>query len=244
MTELVLIDITGGFADLLDRRLRHRHDYSMRLIAPDQAVHEARRVHSRPPDLVVVDPEAVTGTVSGLDGAVCFRRWCPESALMFLVRTDVSGCPSPPLRVAWETMRPWGAVARSSPTTFVSVVHRILTGPRAGVDPRLEPWLGPADATLPGEAPLERLVGHNGHVRVWRALLDADEPPSYRQLAARAGLSVNTVRSYRRDFLEPLEAVGLSRPSVADLFTFAQAVRPLLVPVLDRGPHRREVRRT
>ncbi|MFV0526273.1 MAG: hypothetical protein ACK5RL_17440 [Acidimicrobiales bacterium] len=242
MTELVLIDIAGRFADVLDHRLLHRDHHSMRLTAPDQALHEARRSHPQPPDVVVVDPEAMTGDVSGLDGAVWFRRWCPESALVFLVRTDPAGCPSPVVRVAWETLRPWGAVARSSPAIVVEAVHRVLRGPEVTVDPVLRPWLGSRDALRPGRPPLERLVQHGGHVKVWRALLRFDEPPSYRQVALLTGLSVNTIRSYRQDLLGPLAAVGLSRPSMGDLFTFARGVRPLLLDVLRRGPRPRDTR--
>ncbi|MGF1598147.1 MAG: hypothetical protein ACFCVK_14650 [Acidimicrobiales bacterium] len=233
MTELVLIDNAGTLADLLAERLHDQGRGAVALTTPEQALDEARKRHQEPPDAVIVDPEVWAGATSGLDSAVHFLRWCPESCLVFFVQTDANGRPSPVVRTAWDALRPRTAVAKSSPLNLLlATLEAVVDGRAAEVDPCLRPWLTTAHVPGGEGPPLARFVRHGGHAKLWRALLAFDEPPSYRQVADHGHLSVNTVRAYRDDLLDALGSAGLARPTMADMHHFAHGVRPLLAPLI------------
>jgi hypothetical protein len=74
------------------------------------------------------------------------------------------------------------------------------------------------------------LVQHAGHAKLWRALIGAEEEPSYRDLAVAARLSLNTVRNYREQLLPELSLHGLDNPAMREMQVFARRCRPFLQP--------------
>ena len=74
------------------------------------------------------------------------------------------------------------------------------------------------------------LVGHAGHAKLWKALIELDEEPSYRELAARTGLSLSAVSNYRSELLNHLALHYLEAPRMREMQRFAKRCRALLAP--------------
>jgi len=100
----------------------------------------------------------------------------------------------------------------------------------APVDPVLQPLLPSQRSPWRSLDGYGRLVGHAGHAKLWRALIELDEEPSYRELAAHTGLSISAVRNYRSELLDHLALHHLDAPRMREMQRFAKRCRPLLAP--------------
>jgi hypothetical protein len=98
----------------------------------------------------------------------------------------------------------------------------------APVDVLLQPWLPPERSHWRSIEGYGRLVGHAGHAKLWRALIELEEEPSYKQLAEYTGLSLPSVRNYRSELLDNLALHYLDRPKMRQMQLFAKRCRPLL----------------
>ena len=75
-----------------------------------------------------------------------------------------------------------------------------------------------------------RLVGHAGHAKLWRALIELDDEPTNRDQAEHTGLSIQSVRNYRSELLGDLALHYLEAPRMREMQRFAKRCRPLLAP--------------
>lgn len=184
------------------------------------------------PDLALVDLSFPHHKLNGLDVLMAFARSGLTTRLV--VYTQGDRWAGDLLALAWEAFGPATCVSKlSSFDVLVSTLDRVAVDGSAPNDPSLAVYL-PAERspwrTLEGYT---RLVPHGGHAKMWSALFDAPEPPTYRELGDATGLAVNTLRNYREDLVGELELHGERSWTLQEIHHFACTRRPLLQPAVD-----------
>jgi hypothetical protein len=116
---------------------------------------------------------------------------------------------------------------------FVKVIEAVLRRGSAPIDPVIRPRLPAERSTWRSIEGYSRLIPHAGHAKLWRALIELEAEPSYRDLAKASGLSVNTVRNYRDQLLGELRLHGLENPTMRQMQVFAARCRPFLEPLIE-----------
>jgi DNA-binding NarL/FixJ family response regulator len=182
-------------------------------------------------DLAVVDLSFPRDEANGLDALVAIHRHDPETRLVILTQGD--DWVADLLRDAWEALPLAGAVSKTTPTDGqIELLRRVLRDGSAPPDPVLQPWLPRERSQWRRAEGFARLVQHVGHAKLWRALIDLELEPSYRDLANATGLKLNTLKNYRAQLLGELALHGLEDPSMHEMQAFAKRCRPLLLPYL------------
>ena len=232
MSKIVLIDREQVLVELLGNQLSCR-GYSVTTLTDASAADlTAREMVHEPPAVIVVDLEFPDSRQNGLDALVAFDRWCPESPVLLFTNGDHRSAHL--IAAAWEAIGPVGAISKGSPSErLLDAIESVLATGSATIDPSLRQFVPVRRSSRRTAASYSRLVPHGGHAKMWRALLELESPPSYREVAEHAGLAVSTVRTYRDDLKLELEVHGVGSPSLVEMYQFAQAVRPLLRPVVD-----------
>ena len=115
---------------------------------------------------------------------------------------------------------------------FTRMLSTLLRDGEAPVDPVIRSMLPTQRSPWRSLDGYRRLVQHAGHAKMWRALIDLDEEPSYRELSATTGLSVNTLRNYRDQVLGELRLHGMDSPTMREMQLFARRCRPFLEPLI------------
>ena len=110
---------------------------------------------------------------------------------------------------------------------------RITTG-TAPPDPAIQPLLPKVRNSRRSPERFAALVQHAGHAKLWRALLDEPDV-SYKALADRSGLKLNTLKNYRAQLVGELETHGLTDPPLREMRAFALRCEPFLRPFVDRA---------
>jgi DNA-binding NarL/FixJ family response regulator len=121
---------------------------------------------------------------------------------------------------------------------LVNALHRVAAG-RPVIDEAFVDRLPQARSSHRAGPAYQRLVPHAGHAKLWRALLADDDMLTYKDIADRSGLSVNTVRNYRDDLLPELRLHGLDNPPMHRMQRFAHLARPLILAAIDARCGRR-----
>ncbi len=103
----------------------------------------------------------------------------------------------------------------------------------APIDPAIQPLI-PSNRN-PWRTPdtFATLVQHAGHAKLWTALIQSDNDPTYRSIAASAGLKLNTIKNYRAQLLGELALHGLTDASLVQMRAFALRCRAFLQPYID-----------
>lgn len=180
-------------------------------------------------DVALVDLSFAWAPHSGLDALCHLHETRPNVTLAIVTQGDEWVADQ--LRVAWEALPIAAAVSKSAPLrVLVEAVSALLAGATVPPDPVLQPMLPSTRSAFRSLEGYGRLVQHAGHAKLWRALWDGPDEPSYRDIAEATGLSVNTVRNYREQLLDPLATHGLTQPSLHEMSRFAKLVRSLLRP--------------
>lgn len=232
---IIIVDRSMALVELLSRRLAEHGHTSTGCRSPREAIEYARTRADRPPAALLVGLSYPSDGRSGIDIALAFAKWCPETAIVLYVddRADERAL----FRIAWEAVHPASAVSRTSPVaTLVETLEAVLEHGRADHDPLLGDT--PSDRSSWRTATSYRqLVRHAGHAKLWRALLAHERPPRYKAIALATGLSVNTIRNYRDDLKSELRRHGVTDPTMREMHRFAHLARPLLEPILhQRNP--------
>lgn len=180
-------------------------------------------------DVAMVDLSYVNSDLNGLDALLALHRYSPACRLVVYTQGD------PPLaeilRDAWDAFDLASALSK---TTDLSIVlHTLEQTARHGtapVDPVLQPLLPAERSRWRSLEGYGMLVVHAGHAKLWRALIELDEEPSYKDLAAHTGLSLSAVSNYRSELLSHLALHYLDAPRMRQMQRFAKRCRPLLEP--------------
>lgn len=232
---VVLIEEPGALAELLADRLEQL-GVAPCLIDPATGPDLAQRSAARPPVAVVTDIDVSTAPAAALEALLAFRRWCPETPSVIFTATAPTSIPAAALRLAWPAVGPAAVVSKRSPVgVFIEALQSVITTGRAAPDPAssgLHPRSEISPASSPNGSDLERLVAKRVQARIWRTLLDHDQPPTYRTAAADLGVAIDTLRAWRLNLIDVLGTVGLHRPALAEMHLLAHTIRPLLEPLV------------
>lgn len=231
MTRILIIDdsalATELVADAVRTQLRHEVVTLSRVedLTKDFLV-------KHPLDVAVVDLSFADTDLSGLDILMLLHRESPRTKLVVFTQGD--NFVADLLRDAWDAFELASVISKTAPVPVqLATIDKVAKTGTAPIDPVLRLRL-PSERsqwrTLPG---YERLVQHAGHAKLWRALIRAEEEPSYRDLADATGLSLNTVRNYRDQLLGELALHGMDNPAMREMQVFAKRCRPFLHPYIE-----------
>jgi hypothetical protein len=178
-------------------------------------------------DIAMVDLSYVNSDMNGLDALLTIHDHTPTCRLVVYTQGD------PPLaevlRDAWDAFELATALSKSTDIPLVlRALRRVAAEGAAPVDPVLQPLLPAERSRWRSLEGYGLLVRHAGHAKLWRALIELDEEPSYRDLAAHTGLSLSAVSNYRSELLTDLSLHYLDRPRMRQMQRFAKRCRPLL----------------
>jgi CheY-like chemotaxis protein len=182
-------------------------------------------------DLAIVDLAFPGEQDTGLSALYEIHRHSPETSLGIFTQGDL--WTAAVLRDAWELLPICAVLSKGAPLrSQLSQIDAAVRRDRVVVDPSMQvllpsspnPWRTPEN--------FARLVTHQGHAKLWKALLELEGFPSYHEVAARSGLSVNTVKNYRTQLVGELKLHGLNGSGLREMSEFARRCRPFLVPFL------------
>ncbi|MGE0732969.1 MAG: hypothetical protein AB7O92_33990 [Acidimicrobiia bacterium] len=180
-------------------------------------------------DLVIADLSFPRDRGDGLE--VVLGAHLAQPATAVVLYTDSDGSAASLLRDVWEAVPLAGIVSKGSPVAaLLHTVERVLAGESGLIDPLLAALLPAARSPYRSFEAYAGLVPHAGHAKLWRALVDGPDDPTYKQLQEATGLRINTLRNYRNDLLPALRLHGLDNPTIKDMQHFARRVRTLLAP--------------
>jgi DNA-binding NarL/FixJ family response regulator len=183
-------------------------------------------------DLAIVDLAFPAENETGLSALYEIHRRSPGTQLGILTQGD--SWTEAILRDAWDLMPIKLVLSKSSILQFqLNQIQSVLTHGHIEVDPSLRillptqrnPWRTPHN--------FGRLILHQGHAKIWRALLEIGDFPTYVDVAHHSGLSINTVKNYRAQLLGELALHGVASPGLREMGEFAQRCRAFLLPFLD-----------
>lgn len=184
-------------------------------------------------DVSLVDLGYVNSDLNGLHALLVLNQRTPACRLVVYTTGD------PPLaeilRDAWDAFELASALSKSTDLSIVlRTLKRVALHGTAPVDPVLQPLLPAERSRWRSLAGYGLLVGHAGHAKLWRALIELDEEPSYKDLAVHTGLSLNAVSNYRSELLNHLALHDLDAPRMRQMQRFAKRCRALLEPHIRR----------
>lgn len=244
MARILIVDDAASLAELFAAAIRERtnHEVDVVVAVGDVAGHldHGRAAGRADPDLALVDLSFPQERVTGLEALATIHERCPDTRLAILTQGDE--WVAEVLRDAWELLPVATVISKTAPLDYqLGAIDRVLTTGSAPVDPAIQPL-------LPAERPawrrperFGRLIQHQGHAKVWSALMDPNLDATYRVVAERTGLKLNTIKNYRTQLLAELGLHGLVDPSLREMQDFAVRCRPFLAPFVARaldGPDR------
>lgn len=183
-------------------------------------------------DLALVDLSFPGQQGSGIDGLAQIQRASPTTKLAIITQGDE--WVADVLRDAWELLPICTVISKSAPFDYqVSAIRQVLTTGSAPIDPAIQPLIPSNRNPWRTSATFESLVQHAGHAKLWAALIDSEQDPTYRSIAAATGLKLNTIKNYRAQLLGELALHGLDDASLVQMHGFAVRCRSFLQPHID-----------
>lgn len=232
MSRIVIVDDATTLAGLLADAIARHGPHDVQVVADPVEV-TADLVSAGTFDLALVDLSFPNRDLNGLDVLLVFHEHAPDTRLAVITQGD--DWVADLLRVAWEALPLAGAFSKSAPLeTVLRSIGQILRSGSAPPDPVLAPLLPARRSEARSYERFGRLIGHRGHAKLWKALIDSPTEPSYVELRDLTGLKVNTLRNYREHLLAELALHDLHGPTLRDLYRFAQVARPLLTPHIEQ----------
>lgn len=226
MTRLLIVDDSELAAGLLSETIKGDLGWDIEAVRRPEDL-PAALASSEPFDLALVDLSFPNSKLDGLDALLTIFEHTPSCRLVVYTQGDTSVADM--LRDAWDAFELATALSKTRPIPMVlSALRQAAMHGSAPVDPFLQPLLPAARSPWRSIDGYGRLVGHAGHAKLWRALIELDEEPSYRDLAGHTKLSLPTVRNYRSELLDNLALHYLERPKMRQMQQFAKRCRPFL----------------
>ena len=227
---IALVDDAAGVSELVARWLEHELG-----VVVDVFGDAATFIATPPPlgewQLALVDLSFPQSEVDGLDILLHLQRNSPGTLRVLFTQGD--DFVSEQLRDAWEAVPLATVLSKSMPMAdLAKVIVQVVRTGSAPIDPVIRPLLPDERSPWRSAESYARLIQHAGHAKLWRALIQFDGEPSYRDLSRATGLSVNTVRNYREQLLGELRLHGLESPTMRVMQTFACRCRSFLAPLI------------
>lgn len=229
MSRILLVEDTASLAELFAAAVETRLGHS---VAVCFAVEDVDDVLLRGPfDLAIVDLSFSHERATGLDALASIHQSRPETILAIMTQGDghVAGV----LRDAWDLLPIATVISKTAPVDYqLRMISEVLDTGDSPVDPAIQPLL-PAQRNPARRARFGKLIQHQGHAKVWRALMDDSADATYKHLADATGLKLNTVKNYRSQLLSELRVHGLADPSLREMQDFAWRCRAFLRPYVE-----------
>jgi DNA-binding NarL/FixJ family response regulator len=231
MTRILLVDDAASLAELFGKAVTERFGYHVEVVVSLDEVPTVLAT-SEPFDLAIVDLSFSHQPGTGLDALAAIHHTAPATVLAIMTQGDEWVAQI--LRDAWELLPIATVISKTAPLELqLETIQALVTEGAAAVDPAIKPL-------LPAERPawrtperFSRLIQHHGHAKVWSVLMDPELDASYKAVADRSGLKLNTVKNYRSQMLPELALHGLNDPTLRDMQDFALRCRPFLQPYVD-----------
>jgi DNA-binding NarL/FixJ family response regulator len=190
-------------------------------------------LRAHPLDVAVVDLSFNESELTGLDALMTLHEHSPSTRLVVFTQGDKPVADL--MRDAWDAFELASVISKTAPVSVqLDTIDMVAKKGRAPIDPILQLRLPSSRSPWRSIDAYGRLVQHAGHAKLWRALIAAEEEPSYRDLADATGLSLNTVRNYREQLLPELSLHGLDNPAMREMQVFARRCRPFLQPFVSQ----------
>jgi DNA-binding NarL/FixJ family response regulator len=230
MATILLVDDALSLAELFGGAVHDRLGHDVTVIGALDDVADALTASSF--DLAIVDLSFPQEHRSGLDALVAVHRSAPATTLSIMTQGDDWVAAS--LRDAWELLPIATVISKTAPLDYqLGAIEQVLTTGSAPVDPAIQPLLPAQRPAWRTPERFERLIQHQGHAKLWAALLDRQLDATYRAVADRTGLKLNTVKNYRTQLLPELSLQGLTDPTLREMQDFALRCRAFLSPYVD-----------
>ena len=230
MAQLLLVDDASALAELfalaIENKLGHAVAVAVALADVGDALKKLEHL-----DLAIVDLSFPQEQGTGLDALAEIHLACPSAKLAIITQGDL--WVAQVLRDAWELLPIATVISKSAPLAYqLGAIESVVATGSAPVDPAVQTLLPASRPPLRTLSSFASLVHHGGHAKLWTALLSASDP-SYKEVADRSGLKLNTVKNYRAQLLPDLIMHGLNDPTLRQMRDFAIRCRPFLTPYLD-----------
>ena len=230
MTQVLLVDDASALAELFAEAITMRLGYDVAVAVSLRDV-EDTVTELVDLDLALIDLSFPQEPGSGIDALDTVHRLRPDALLAIITQGD--DWVAETLRDAWELLPVATVISKSAPLAYqLDAIALVVNTGAAPVDPAIQPMLPATRSPLRTRSRFQYLVQHAGHVKLWSALLAAPDP-SYREVADRSGLKLNTVKNYRAQLLAELSVHGLDDPSLREMQEFARRCRVFFNPYLN-----------
>lgn len=229
MSRLLLVEDTASLAELFAEAITARLGHSVKVCFAVEDVPYA--LPEGPYDLAIVDLSFSHEHATGLDALAEIHQASPDTRLAIMTQGDghVAGV----LRDAWDLLPITTVISKTAPVDYqLRMITEVLETGYSDVDPAIQPLL-PAKRNPARRERFGRLIQHQGHAKVWRILMDGRVDATYKLIADRTGLKLNTVKNYRSQLLTELRVHGLHDPTLRDMQNFACRCRAFLRPYVD-----------
>lgn len=227
MSRILLVDDAAALAELFGRAIERQGGHHVDVVVALADV-PAQIDGTEPYDLALVDLSFPQEPGSGLDALVHISRSCPSTRLAIITQGDewVASL----LLGAWELLPISTVISKSAPIDYqMAAIDAVLAHGSAPPDPAIQPLLPDRRRSLRSAERFARLVQHAGHSKLWSALHDLPEP-TYKSMADRTGLKLNTLKNYRAQLIDELKLHGLNDPTLRDMHLFAVRCWAFLEP--------------
>lgn len=231
MARILIVDDTVALTELFAAAMGRAHGHQVVVLDSIDALEMSLDDYTAF-DLALIDLSFPREQRSGLDALALIHLRHPTIRLAIITQGDRWVAEA--LRSAWELLPIATVISKSAPLPDqFAAIERVLETGSAPVDPAIRPLLPGTPAASRSPKEFATLIAHRGHAKLWRALLElGDTEATYRAIADRTGLKLNTVKNYRAQVVDSLEDHGLPEASLRQMHDFARRCRVFLLPYL------------
>lgn len=230
MATILLVDDAAALAELFGRAIEHELGHTVHTVVSLAEVGASLALVGSL-DLALVDLSFPQEDGTGLEALVRIHQHSRDTKLAVITQGDEWVAEI--LRDAWELLPITTVISKSAPLAYqLQAISAVLTNGSAPPDPAIQPLLPARRDGTRTPASFARLVQHAGHAKLWRSLVAVNDA-SYKAIADHSGLKLNTLKNYRAQLVDELEAHGLHDPTLRDMRRFAKRCWPFLEPHID-----------
>jgi DNA-binding NarL/FixJ family response regulator len=232
VSRILLVDDAAALADMFGAAIHDQLGHQVQTVSSLAAVAEALAADGHI-DLALVDLSFPNEAGSGLDALAEINRCSPGTLLAIITQGDE--WVAQVLRDAWELLPIATVVSKSAPLAYqLKAISQVLSAGSAPPDPAIQPLLPRERNRYRTPKVFGALVPHAGHAKLWLALLESDDV-SYKGLAQKSGLKMNTLKNYRAQLVPELDIHGVHDASLIEMRRFALRCSPFLLPFVKRA---------
>lgn len=229
MSRILLVDDAAALGELFSLVLSDRLGHDVEFVASVAEVESSLQL--KPFDLAIVDLSFPQENATGIDVLAEIHLASPSTVLSIITQGDRWVVDI--LRDAVDLLPVATVLSKSAPLDYqLDMIEQLIAGEEVPVDPAIDSMLGRESRPQRSPKDFQFLVPHQGHRKMWGALLQATPEVTYQDIVDATGLKLNTIKNYRSQLIPELRAHGLHDPSLRDMQQFAWRCRAFLTPWL------------